>query len=447
MCGEESGEQMDWYVKASALVLLFVSIRCANRSHEAENDPCVVALAPQGGEAKEDVAIAELQEKARGSHQRLANLERLGWTFVAKARASYDPGFYKLAEQTALCLESKKSDRAAGHAALLLRGHVLHNLHRFAEAEVLARKLVAERGLSFDYGLLGDVLLEQGALDEAIAAYQQMMDQKPSPQAYVRSAYVRWLKGDLSGAIEVMRLAAGASGAADAESAAWAQARLAMFELQVGDLPLASRVVADALALRPGYAPALLARGRILLAEGKTAEAISSLREAARLNPLPEYHWLLLEALEESEAELEHQEEARAVAAALAERGALDDPRTFALYLATTGKDPARSLALAEEELKARADVFTLDALAWALHASGRNGEARVLSSRALAEGTQDARLFLHAGVIAAAVGEKEVAAPLLERAAAIEQMLLPSERKRLHLARITLNDTERSRT
>ncbi|MGH9463335.1 MAG: tetratricopeptide repeat protein [Vicinamibacteria bacterium] len=438
---------MNAYVKASALVLSIVSIGCMETSYLAGNGPCVIALTPHLGETSEDVLIARLQEKAVGSHQPLAHLERLGWAFVAKARASYDPGYYKLAEQTALCLESKKPDRAAGHAALLLRGHVLHNLHRFAEAEVLARNLVAERGLSFDYGLLGDVLLEQGELDEAIAAYQRMMDQKPSPQAYARSAHVRWLKGDLAGAIEAMRMAAGASGAADAESAAWAQARLAMLDLQAGDLPLASRVVADALALRPGYAPALLVRGRILLAEGKTTEAISSLREAARLNPLPEYHWFLLEALEESEDVLEHQEEARAVAEALTDRGALDDPRTFALYLATTGNDPARALALAEEELETRADVFTLDALAWALHASGRNEEASVFSSRALAEGTRDARLLLHAGVIAAGVGEKEEAARLLEDAGAIEQMLLPSERKRLHLERITLNDTERSRT
>jgi hypothetical protein len=92
-------------------------------------------------------------------------------------------------------------------------------------------------------------------------------------------------------------------------------------------------------------------------------------------------------------------------------------------------------LRLAQEELKARADVFTLDALAWALQAAGRPQEVRTYSLRALSEGTQDARLFYHArGVIAALVDQKEEAARWFTQAAAIRQMLLPSEQE--HLAK-----------
>src|SRR4029077_4652122 len=115
-------------------------------------------------------------------------------------RESFDPGYYKLAEQCALCLESRQ---AHATEALLLRGHVLQNLHRFKEAEPLARELVARRGLSFDYGLLGDVLMEQGQLNEAVEAYQKMVDEKPDMQAYARIGHLRWLKGDLEGAVEV----------------------------------------------------------------------------------------------------------------------------------------------------------------------------------------------------------------------------------------------------
>ena len=49
----------------------------------------------------------------------------------------------------------------------LLRGHVLHQLHRFQEAEQIARRLTAKRQFVLDYGLLGDVLMEQGRLTEA----------------------------------------------------------------------------------------------------------------------------------------------------------------------------------------------------------------------------------------------------------------------------------------
>ena len=311
---------------------------------------------------------------------------------------------------------------------LLLRGHVLHNLHRFREAEGLAHQLVAQRGLAYDYGLLGDVLLEQGKLAEAIEAYQRMMDQKPSPQAYSRTAHVRWLTGDLTGALAVMRMAVGVSGFHDTEAAAWAYVRLALYELQADLLPQASQHMAAALALQPQYPPALLTRGRMLLAEGKNAEAVAALAHAVQLNPLPEYQWGLIEALQAAN----RAEEARAIETQLMQRGATNDRRTFALYLATTRRDSHTALQLAEEELTVRADVFTLDTLAWALHAVGRYQEARAYSGRALAEGTQEARLFYHAGVIAAAVQEPEEAAHWLAKATAIRQMLWPSEREHL---------------
>ena len=103
-------------------------------------------------------------------------------------------------------------------AALLLRGHVLISFHRFAEAEAIARELVAQRTLPFDYGLLGDALVEQGRLAEAVSAYQRMVDLRPDLQSYSRVAYMRWLKGDLDGAIEVARMAAGAASPLDPES-------------------------------------------------------------------------------------------------------------------------------------------------------------------------------------------------------------------------------------
>jgi tetratricopeptide (TPR) repeat protein len=128
----------------------------------------------------------------------------------------------------------------------------------------------------------------------------------------------------------------------------------------------------------------------------------------------------------------DRRDEACAVESQLMQRGAADDPQTFALYLATTGRDTKTVLRLAEEELKVRADVFTLDTLAWALKAAGRNQEALSFSEQALAEGTQDARLFYHAGVIAAMIGQNKEAENWFKKATSIQQMLLPSERDHL---------------
>ena len=284
--------------------------------------------------------------------------------------------------------------------------------------------LVARRTVVLDYGLLGDALMEQGRLAEAGAAYQKMLDLKPFYQSYVRAAHLRWLRGDLDGAIGALRLAIGSASPRDPESSAWAWTRLAAYELQGRRFASSLEAADEALRHQPDYAAALLARGRTLLAMNERAAAVEPLARAAARNPLPEYQWALADALrlagrESEAARIEH---------GLTARGAALDPRTLALYLATRGIEPTRAVALAEDELHARADVFTLDAHAWALAASGRVGEARDLIGRALAEGTEDARLFLHAGAIHAAAGERREARTWLKKADRLRAMLLPSE-------------------
>jgi tetratricopeptide (TPR) repeat protein len=394
-------------------------------SAQSTPDPCAVALATHKGESKIDQEIIRFQDEATKARDPKRALDRLGWLFVAKARVSYDPGFYKLAEQCAACLESKEEDSAE---ALLLRGHVLHNLHRFKEAEKVARKLVATRGLAFDHGLLGDLLMEQGRLNEAKESYQKMIDLKPCLQSYSRVAHMRWLKGDLRGALEMMRMATMAGSARDSEAVAWAYSRLAFYELQAGDLKKAAQSCQAALAYQSDYAAALLVQGRVFLAQHKVQEAVESLRSAARLNPLPEYQWALSESLRRA-GDIEG---ARSVEEELASQGALSDPRTFALYLASRGEDTSTAVELAKKELAGREDIFTLDAVAWSLAAAGRTEAARSIMKRALSEGTQEARLFYHAGVIAAAAGHKKEAFGWFDQARKIEQMLLPSEREDL---------------
>ena len=170
-------------------------------------------------------------------------------------------------------------------------------MHRFSEAEAIARRLVAMREFVLDFGLLGDALMEQGRVTEAAEAYQKMIDLKPFYQSYTRAAHLRWLRGDLGGAIEMMQAAVKAASPRDPESIAWAYSRLAMYELQRGRLADAGRMADASLRSVPDYAAALLARGRIQLAQKKPVDAVETLTHAARLNPLPEYQWALADAL------------------------------------------------------------------------------------------------------------------------------------------------------
>jgi tetratricopeptide (TPR) repeat protein len=448
--------------RLSCFILLILAPIALNACHSAKGGalqaatPCELALAAQTngaeGGAKIDREIARIQSDLRANarpFQATALIEKLGWNFVEKARLSFDPGYYKMAEQCALCLESKRNERGRNEAgrseqgsanrplaspesihaaALLLRGHALHNMHRFGEAEKLARELVEKRGLAYDFGLLGDVLMEQGKLDESAQAYQKMMNMRPGPQAYSRAAHVRWLKGDTDGARVLMRMSAQSAGQGDPESAAWAWSKLAIYELQAGQAERAQEVCDAALRMQPDYAPALLARGRVLLAREKTADAIASLESAVKLNPLPEYLWTLADALRAGG----RNDEADKIEARLASTSPANDPRTYSLFLATRGRQPDVALRLAEEELKIRHDVYTLDALAWAQAASGKPAEAWKTMRSALSQGAVDARLYLHAAAIAAQAGESGEAKTYEAKAAKVGSTLLPSEKIRL---------------
>lgn len=393
--------------------------------HAARPDPLAIALAPQEGNQKTDDEIRRFQNQVRQAKNPNLALEQLGWAFVSKARESFDPGYYKLAEQCALAIE--KNDPQS-EAAMLLRGHVLDSLHRFREAEDLARQLVARRGRGFDYGLLGDALMEQGRLTDAVAAYQQMMDLHPDIHAYARAAHVRWLKGDLDGAIEAMNLAASAATPHDAESAAWVNTRLANYKFQAGRTEDASVLCDLALSYQSNYPPALLLRGKMLLSAGKPGEGTPWLSLAAQLNPIPEYQWALADALRETGSE----NDAAAIEAQLRQHGPASDPRTFAVFLATRNQSPDLALRLAREEVGVRGDVFTRDALAWALAANDNLEAAQTQMNLALAEGTQDARLFFHAAIIASRAGHRTDALNWTQKARDLDRLLLPSERKQL---------------
>jgi tetratricopeptide (TPR) repeat protein len=382
---------------------------------------CRLVLAPLPGGGAIDQEIARQQTLVLNGPIPEIQLERLGWIFVKKARVSLDAGFYKLAEQCAACLEARGS---RGPETLLLRAHALQSLHHFAEAETAARELISMRQRPFDYGVLGDILIDQGKVREGAAAYQKMVDLRPDLQSYARAAHVRWLTGDLRGALELMRLATSASSPNDPEAGAWAFTRQALYELQRSATNDALASCAAALSLNANYAPALFVRGRILLTVGRAAAATVELQRAAELNPLPEYQWALADAL----AITGRREQSAEVELQIAE-GSAEDPRSIALYLATRRHNVERSVQLAEQELTNRGDVFTHDTLAWALAAAGRVTEAQQHIDQALAEHTADARLFLHAGVIAALNNDNRQARRSLDQAAAIQQLLLPSER------------------
>jgi tetratricopeptide (TPR) repeat protein len=203
---------------------------------------------------------------------------------------------------------------------------------------------------------------------------------------------------------------------------------LGLYYFQAGLLADAKAACDAALTYSANYPPALLLESRFLLIDDRPAEATTTVQRAATINPLPEFQWALADTLRSAG----RAEEAAKVEAALKSTGAQSDPRTLALFLATRGDQTELAVELARRELESRADIFTHDALAWALAAAGRLDEAWSHMEKARAEGTIDARLFTHAGVIEAKRGHTTNAASWLTKAQSLQRMLLPSEQQQL---------------
>jgi len=416
----------DHLYRKSAALLIVAAVALSAETRAADPLPDrdaarAAILGPQNGDGPTDHEIRKFQAKIKEGRDANAYFIRLGWAFVSKARISSDPGYYKLAE---ICAQSVTD--ADDSDALLLRGHIAHALHRFADAEAIARKLTdAPHARWESFALLGDAQMEQGKLEKAIAAYQRMIDIRPCLQTYARVAHVRWLKGDLDGAIELMERAVKAGSTREPEPAACAYTRLGMYQLQGGRASEAAWSAHRASEFLPDYPVTLFLQAKLLFNEQKSADAVIAMKRALAAAPLPEYQWFLADvARAAGDDELAGKSEA-----AIRNRGKAEDARSVALFLATRNQGANEALELARQELEKRQDVFTYDAMAWAAFSAGILPEAKSNIERALSAGTIDARLFYHAGKIAFASGDKEAAARWFARTMTIQQMLLPSER------------------
>src|SRR5258708_17998601 len=124
-------------------------------------------------------------------------------------------------------------------------------------------------------------------MGEAAEACQQVVDLKPSLDSYSRAANIRWIKGDLAGAIELQTLAVRSGGPGDPGALAWSLVRLGQLVWQQGNAAEAGVLASRALELLPEFEPALLLQGRLLLASGHAVDALVPLRRAGAILPLP----------------------------------------------------------------------------------------------------------------------------------------------------------------
>ncbi len=374
-----------------------------------------LALMAPPGDAGDDRAVRALIEAARKNPLKEDSWISLGRAWIKKARTSADPGFYLNANACAdVALELTKDSKLA----MDLKGLVLLNDHKFEEARMLSASIVKKHPDDpMAFGTLSDALAELGRDEEAARAAQEMVDLKPNLPSYSRASYMQWLRGDEKGALESARLAIDSGDTKDKEPRAWVLVQAAMIFWHRGDLDGAAAGFDQALAFYPEYPPALVGRGRTLLAKGDGKGAADVLGRAYTASPLVESAWLLGDA----RSIAGDTAGANDAYAAVEKEGKKSDPRTLSLFYSTRNEKPVQALALAEEEYKVRKDIYTEDTLAFALYRNGRLSEAKDAMARARRLHTNDARILFHEGAIRIAAGEKVAGQAQVRRALALQ--------------------------
>ncbi len=308
----------------------------------------------------------------------------------------------------------------------------LSSQHKFAEALAIARELVRQDPRDVDaLATMGDALLETGQYPEAEAAFRDLQRLAPIPPVTARLANLAELKGDHSQALELMgRAATEARGqSATPKADAWYVARLGDIALAAGRLDDADRHYAAVPEGVDPYHDATFGLGRVRLAQGQLDEALPLLEKAVGIGPDPHMLALLGDLYVHANqpekaaplfAQLERETEGQA--AYLRERS---------YFLADHDRKLPEALELAQLDYQQRKDVFGSDALAWALFKNGRVDEARDAIDAALKLGTQDARLFYHAGLIYDRLGRNDEARSFLNRALSLNPPFPPAQLQR----------------
>jgi tetratricopeptide (TPR) repeat protein len=377
-----------------------------------------------------DHTIKFFQVRISKDPEDFSNYDRLGAAYLQKGREIGDLAYYELAEKTLRkAMELASQDEAVSPQLHLAA--TLFSEHRFAESLALAQQAVAAEPKTIaGNAVLGDAYLETGEYERAAEAYAKLQSAEQRGEAALdylyesRIANLNLLRGDTRAAVTHMQRAIAAAERTNIpkENLAWAQFTLGEYHWQAGELTKARTAAEASLHSFPRYHRALALLAQVRVAQGKYKEAASLYRRALAVVPLPVYAAALGDLLRKS-GDASGAKQQYDLVEYMARLSALNESvynRELAIFYADHGINLAQSVTLARKELEVRHDIYTWDALAWALYKNGQSQEALEALQPALRLDTKDPLLYFHAGMIYRATGNQSKAAEYLRAALAI---------------------------
>jgi tetratricopeptide (TPR) repeat protein len=352
----------------------------------------------------------------------------LGQLEIERARLTGDVSSYARARRA---LEEAVALAPEDPEPRTLLAGVRFTTHDFEGALSLADEIYrSDRSLGA-LAVRGDAELELGRYEDAAADYRTLAGAAPEAStSLIRLSRLAFLQGD---ARQAARIAADAERAAAAEGSfgaarAWYAAYRGRLALDAGRYDEAASHFRRAVDTAPDYHVAIAGLASARAAGGRIDDAIRLYERAVTLVPEPDALAALGDlyaATGDDRAAQDRYATVEAIATLQAVNRRLYD-RQLALFRADHGGDLDEALEIARQSLETRRDVYGYDVLGWVLFRLGRLEEAREASDRALALGTPDARLWFHAGMISAGLGQTDRARHELSRALALHPRFDP---------------------
>jgi tetratricopeptide (TPR) repeat protein len=376
--------------------------------------------------------IKNMQTRVQSNPKDPAAYSALGAAFFQRARETGDVDDFQQAEQALnRSLDLNSADFSAA-TALSTMAEVCMGEHRFSDAVTYAQKALSlGSGHLSPFAIVGDANADMGEYERAAIAYSRLDvsgDSAADPHnVYVRdsrTSYLKFVSGDTRGAIRLMQsaVAAGTEARLPAENLAWLYYELGEYESQAGDIAAANSAYLTALTIHPGDYRAMAGLGKLRGNQGRYAEAIKLYQSAVAVVPMPMYVSELGDMYTKSgnSAEAKKQYQLVEYIGLLGHINQVLHNRDLALFYADHNIKLDEALTLAHKEFEVRHDIYTWDALAWALYKNGKYQEASDAMDHALRPGARDALLFFHAGMISSRLGQSSQAKERLQTALSI---------------------------
>ncbi len=338
--------------------------------------------------------ITEMERRLREQPGDAAASVLLADALLRQQRATVDG---RPANRAASILEDVLKREPGQYDALRLLGAVRLSRHQFRDALDIGRRARDARpDDAWNYGVIGDALLELGEYDDAYDAFDRMAALRPNADAYARISYARELRGDIAGALTVMQMAANATPAHDVEAKAWYVAHVGELYLQLVKPDDAEREFRHATFFFPDYPHAMIGLAKLKVARGDRAGAREDFLAQFKRTPTLDLAARIGD-LYRAEGDAGQAERYYQLAEELAGPAIAQTEPAFAMFLAERDRKLPEALRIAELVSAIRHDIFTDDALGWALYKAGRIPEACAAAKRALRTGSGDPRIREHA--------------------------------------------------